>query len=60
MPSSFFRVKKAKKKKLLALLDPEDEGTMILGNQWNKQHIIISQNTQVISDTTVRAADLTY
>jgi len=27
-----FRVKQAKKKKLLALLDPEDEGTMILCN----------------------------
>ena len=39
--------------------NPEDEGTMILGNQWNQQHTIISQNTQVISNTTVRTSDLT-
>jgi len=45
---------------LIGLCNPEDEGTMILGNQWNQQHIIISQNTQVISNTTVRATDLRY
>jgi len=58
-----FRVKQPKKKNLATFVgpfNPEDEGTMILGKQVNQQHIIISQNTQVINSTTVRTSDLPY